>query len=159
MSRSSRSKAPLTVPRLALLFLVALPILGCGIQTGRVSGTVTYKNKPLTTGSVMLVPSNGTILYGTIQSDGTYAIENVPVGTAMIGVTSVDEKLYAEFVGRNSGKGKPEGKEKGDGGPKEPGGGARPLDYNKIPPRYGDVNQSGLRCEVQKDTTYNIDLK
>jgi hypothetical protein len=148
------------VARLALLALTAASTLGCGgVQTGRVSGTVTYKNKPLPTGSVMLIASTGTILYGTIQSDGTYEIENVPLGTAKVGVTSVDEKLYREFVTRNSGKGKDDGKEKG-GGAKEPGGSAKPLNYNKIPPRYGDVNQSGLRCEVQeKENTYNIDLR
>lgn len=65
-----------------LSLAVALCIVGCGPTIGSVNGTVTYGNKQLKGGTVVLMGESGAPTYSTlIESDGTYKIENVRTGT------------------------------------------------------------------------------
>ncbi|MBI3469435.1 MAG: hypothetical protein HY000_41060 [Planctomycetes bacterium] len=64
-----------------VLALVTLPALGCGEksntpETAPVTGTVTYKGKPVIGGTVTFIPEQGpgNPGIGDIQSDGTYSL-------------------------------------------------------------------------------------
>jgi len=123
------------------------------------SGTVTYKAKPLTHGAVTFVTEHGTAS-GAIDTSGAYTVEGVPVGNAKVSV----------FVG---------------GAPKMPARGGPPKDKAAIakdlppeaqkmlgnmkkgpaavtiPPKYNDTESSGLTVTVTsgKNPPYNIELK
>jgi hypothetical protein len=73
---------PIVVP----VLLVALA--GCGGDNrARVSGKVTYQDKPLPGGTVVFVTEdNGKQDRAPIQPDGTYSAANVPMGNLRVGV-------------------------------------------------------------------------
>jgi hypothetical protein len=142
-----------------LLVAVALTATGCGASYGDVTGKVTYKNKPLTSGSVQLMASDGSHT-ATIEEDGTYTIKNVPVGEAKVAVSARDEAKAREFGKAITGK----GGARGAGADKRPTGVRQPYEVPKnlslIPEKYGDFDQSNLRVNVERGgTTFNIDLK
>lgn len=71
--------------------LLALTALGCGGR-GDVTGKVTYKGKPLVFGTVQFEASDKSFKQGTINEDGTYSIQGVPVGDANVAVNSPNPK-------------------------------------------------------------------
>jgi hypothetical protein len=142
------------------LALVALLCAGCAPATSKVSGTVTYKTKPLTAGSVTFVTDQGTVS-GAIDNNGAYTVENVPVGTAKVSVFSAGgPKMTQKFGGVQKGKG---------GGPKDlPPEAEKALAGAKqgapavtIPEKYSDANTSDLKVEVTsgQNPPFNIELK
>jgi len=66
------------MPRLLLSFALCGLLAGCGETTApvyRVTGTVTFNDQPLTTGSVVFVPKGGgPTAQGTIGADGKYSL-------------------------------------------------------------------------------------
>jgi len=70
----------ITFPRLqrslGVLVLIALVLVGCkGKQTGTVSGKVTFKGKPLTSGEVQFInPEKGAGSSGQLDSSGNYTL-------------------------------------------------------------------------------------
>jgi hypothetical protein len=69
--------------------LLAIPLVsGCGSNTATVTGTVTYKGKPVPGGSVVLYCADQQIVRGLIGIDGRYTIPNVPCGQATVTVHS-----------------------------------------------------------------------
>jgi hypothetical protein len=68
------------------LALLLSPALGCG-SSGTVSGTVYFKDKPLTGGQVVFRPANTRYnpVLGTIDPDGHFEVR-VPAGEVQIGV-------------------------------------------------------------------------
>lgn len=58
------------------LLAVTSAVIGCGpTQEATVAGTVTLDGNPLTTGSVVFMPtSSGTQVYGTIDASGSYEL-------------------------------------------------------------------------------------
>jgi hypothetical protein len=69
------------------LFLVS----GCGPSTGTVSGTVTFKNAMVLSGTVSVF-AGGKVFEAEIQ-DGTYKISRIPPGNVKIAVIRMDPKL------------------------------------------------------------------
>lgn len=64
---------------------LGLATSGCGGGgTATVTGTVKYKGAPLTAGSVTLQVAGKRPATGPINADGTYRVENAPVGNATI---------------------------------------------------------------------------
>lgn len=137
--------------RVALVALVAVAltlVTGCGGK-GTVTGKVTYAGKALPYGSVQFQGSGG-VLVGEIQPDGSYTVSGVGTGSAKISVTCQDPK-YADYMRAVSAAARD---------PKGPKPKGRPEDFDKIPSRYSDFEQSGLTYEVKGGTqTHNIDLK
>ncbi len=73
----------------ASLLAFTLAVAGCGPARSTVTGSVvTSAGKIVPLGTVNLVASDGSPHSAQIQEDGTYTIQNVPVGLAKIGVTS-----------------------------------------------------------------------
>src|SRR5438128_2065022 len=63
---------------LVLLFLAAA---GCEPGTGALSGTVTFKDKPLPGGMLTVAAPDGRVGTSKIGEDGAYAIADAPAGT------------------------------------------------------------------------------
>lgn len=83
------------------LFAVSLLIIGCGGDKGgkpktgaNVSGTVTYKGKPLPMGRVHMITDGGEQQSGPIV-DGKYTVEEAPLGT--VKVTVLTQFLKDEY--------------------------------------------------------------
>ena len=139
----------LAVPLLAVIFAV----VGCGPSKGTVSGTVTFKGKPVTSGSVSLFGSDNIQYSSQISPDGTYSIPDVPGGPAKFLVVSPNPNDAARQRVRTG------------GGPLDgpAGGGATPVvpksSWVEIPETYGDPATSGLTGTVNGPTTINLELK
>lgn len=146
----------------ASLGLAALLCAGCGPATTTMSGTVTYKNKPLTSGIVTFVTDQGSA-NGTIDKEGSYTVETVPVGTAKVSVfssggTSTTTKNFGPPGGKDrmtTPKGIPPEAEKAFAGAKQGATGVN------IPSKYSDPNTSDLKVEVKsgQNPPFNIELK
>jgi hypothetical protein len=63
---------------------------GCGAPKADVSGTVTYEDRQLSSGTVLAVSKDGTTHYGQISSDGHYSLSALPTGDTIWAVTSPD---------------------------------------------------------------------
>jgi hypothetical protein len=78
------------------LFALLLLCSGCS-RTASPGGKVTYQGKPVVWGSITLRAADGSMHQIGIESDGTYQLENVPVGLANVGVSSPDPKPSARL--------------------------------------------------------------
>jgi hypothetical protein len=133
------------------IVLLTLPLAtGCGGQAkGTVSGTVTYQGKPLPSGFVTFVVENGSPLHSDIHSDGSYRMDDVPVGPVKIGVQpkSGGDKLQSSPMPRNR---QDFAKVKA----------AVTESDTPIPPKYSDPTKSGLTYTVTKGSQqHDIELK
>jgi hypothetical protein len=114
-----------------------------------VSGSVTYKGKPLTGGKVTFLGDDWASIDGVIDEQGHYTI-NAPVGNVKIGVDNRMVKLGAIRPEASKGAG--------------PRPGSPPPDpikgkYIEIPDKYYDPATSGLTFTVKSGTqTYDITL-
>src|SRR6185369_11794548 len=121
--------------------LVTLAWIGCGgPATSIVSGTVTFDGKPVTGGAVALFCENGQSFSGAIQSDGTYRVENVPVGEATVTVFPEPE---ADEAARHMDIKNVKGNAPLPPPPKP-----------KFPTKYTEMSTSDLRCKVQAGATH-----
>jgi hypothetical protein len=114
--------------------LLTWTALGCGTQVGQVSGKVTYRGKPLPSGSVLFVTPEGNVVgRSAIAPDGLYVMTDVPAGSVKVAVTS------HEHV--------------------PPGVGGQPGNYVPIPTRYAKAETSDLEYTVTRGSqTFNLDL-
>jgi hypothetical protein len=136
--------------RLAALFVLAasVGVLGCGKKVGTVSGTVTYLNKPVTSGEVVFLSEDAkTGAHAHVQPDGSYKATDVPIGTMKVGLVNPPLRV-------------PEHDPKVADSPEIKEAVKRAALYVPTPPGYRDPNQSGLTTEVKPgDNTYNLELK
>jgi hypothetical protein len=144
--------------------LLALASSGCGPGHGRVTGTVTYRGKPVVVGTVLIVGSDGIPAYGNVGEDGTYVIARVPTGAAQVAVNSLDPVVAARWKDRKAGlRGAllpPRVKDKKVvlPQPEPPPPGDR-KGWFPIPEQYGNPRTSGLTCDVKRGAnTCNLEL-
>jgi len=137
----------------AVILCVIVPACGesgPNMPMGRVSGKVTYQNKPLTKGTVSFVSTDSSRpnANGTITPDGTYTLHTANFGSGAV-LGDYDVMI----------------------------GGMDPIDYNTklpgmlplmkkselpqtIPKKYEDPKTSGLKETVKSGTnTFDFDLK
>jgi hypothetical protein len=145
------------------LFLPGLLLLtvGCGSK-GTITGAVSYQGKPISSGSIIFVPENGTPSVTAPIVDGSYSAEKVPPGPAKVGVTSFyvePNELTPMQRAMQSGRGGP---------PPDAPEGARKAFENagkvkqgiKIPDNYADPEKSTLTYTVKGGSQkHDIDLK
>src|SRR5262245_33317393 len=74
--------------------LLALVALGCGGQ-GNVSGKVTFQNKAVPFGTVLIEGSDGSHSQGNIASDGSYSVLSIAPGKVKVAVNSPNPKSSA----------------------------------------------------------------
>lgn len=136
--------------RLVVSLALALSLTGCGSKNERstapVQGTVTFKGKPLNTGSLLFVPSGGgPTAQANIRPDGTYSMTTYRDGDGAV-IGNHDVIIMAL---------------------EDPAGGKLPEDAKKgydsaqhslIPEKFGDLAKSGLKVEVTADVTHVVDF-
>jgi hypothetical protein len=112
--------------------MLVLAAAGCGGgPKADVSGTVRFDGRPLASGSVTFIGSDGKLVYSVIGSEGQYSIRGVAMGKAQVSVVSHT---------------------------RTPFGNTSPA--LKIPSRYGKPDTSGLDVEVHSQTqSHDIELK
>ncbi len=120
--------------------LLALAVLGCQ-NRGDLSGTVTYQDRPLVYGTVLVVASDGNALQGPIGEDGRYTVRGVLVGPARLAVNSPDPST--PLVSRD------DDRRDADDQEMQRRAGLR-AKWFAIPARYGDPGTSELAVEVRK---------
>lgn len=171
-----------TLRTAAFAALFAGLAVGCGSSNtpASIKGKVTYKGQPLPGGGITFTGDGGSYP-GSINSDGTYAVKDVPVGNFAIivetesvnpkGGTSADDKDLNK-KNKQQAKGIEQArqqrmKEEGIGGGGGGGGGGfgpAPPEvlaamYLKIPAKYSDKRTSGLRMDVVRgEQTKDIEL-
>lgn len=136
------------------LLLIITGLFFLGRPTGNVTGKVTFRGKPVYTGSVIIVGKDGVAAAGPIETDGTYVVQKAPIGDVTVGVVSKDPVyLHKISVMRSSRT------------PVSASALATPsnLDRRKwfpIPKEYEEPVRSGLSFSVKKgDNQYDIELK
>ena len=138
----------LTRYRNCLLVGLVFAFLGCGggSETVPVTGTVTYKGKPIGNINVMFVPADktGSIAQGTSDGNGKFSLQTLdPNDGAKPGDYKVAFKYISEIV------------------PDMPGfaGGVQP-EKSPLPLKYEDENKSGHSATVKSsDNDFTFDLK
>ncbi len=135
--------------------LATLCCMGCGggglkKATGTVSGTVTLKGAPVTSGTVIFFAENdGDTAIGLLQSDGTYTLKYgksfaVPIGDYRVAITEGPppgtQSASPEEIMKNPPKANAE---------------------SKIPAKYRTAKDSGLIAVVEagKNSGTDFDLK
>jgi hypothetical protein len=122
-----------------------LALLGCGPSVTEVSGRVTFKDRILSSGSVTFERQDGESSSSAIAPDGSYLIENAPLGPVKIAVAS--HPLVPPGLIKSPGQAEDRRGDLKDGA-------------DKIPDRYQDPQKSGLTYTVERGShTFNIDLK
>lgn len=131
--------------RVTLVGLTAVFAAGCGGPPPvEVTGTVTYRGKPVVWGTVNAIAADKMTHYAVIQPDGTFRFAKLPAGPAVFGVVSPDPSfersmsadMKAELAAREAKAGVvlP---------PKPPKGAWFPL-----PPKFGDPRSSGVAATL-----------
>jgi len=134
-------------PAALALVVVAIMVAGCaGRGVGDVSGQVTYKGKPLTTGSVVFIVADAPPVVARIESDGSYVAKSVPTGDAVITITSLDPAAVAKVKGKGASDRPPE-EEKSAAAPRS--GAVENKGWFPIPDKYSHRDTSGLKLTVK----------
>jgi hypothetical protein len=117
------------VTRWGLMFVlvVGFACFGCG-GPSTVTGTVTYKSRPLPKGEINFIGIGGKSASGTINSDGTYFVGNVPPGDVRVTIISYYVEGEDKF-GLVAFKKAP------------------PM-RSAIPTKYNDPDKSGLKYKI-----------
>jgi hypothetical protein len=140
----------------ALTLGLLLAVLGCGSEPhGKVSGKVTFNDKPMTGGTVVFATADGKRTeYAQIQPDGTYSSPNVPVGEIHVAVWPAPKNVMANMPPEAKGKiplDNPEAAKIY---------GKKTDDYVDIPQPLRDPTKSNLSVKVNSgEQTYDIPLK
>lgn len=123
---------------------VLLVVVGCGPsrpKTAVVQGKVTYKGKPVYTGTINFVPANGTAATGQLSSDGSYRLKTFTdgdgaiLGSHRVYIVAMDDKGQAGLEAFT------------------------PLPPPIIPLKYTSLSTSDLTAEVKDEpNTFNFDL-
>lgn len=115
---------------------------GGELPTAPVTGKVTYKGKPVPSGTVMFVPEKGPAATGEIAKDGTYTLSTYSKNDgAVLGKHKIAITALADM---------------GDRLPEE----QSPLPPPLIPDKYLNQDTSGLTAEIKEGpNTVDLDLK
>lgn len=138
------------------MLVAALGAAGCAPSHADVTGSVSYRGRPVVWGTVSVVGADGMTYYGPVRPDGTFAVPGVPVGPARFGVYSPDPyfepplppdvKRRVEEARRAAAPRDP---------PKPPKG-----QWVRLPPKYTDPLTSGLTAEVAgPETVFDLRLE
>jgi hypothetical protein len=124
----------------SLALTAVLGAAGCagGEKPASVSGHVTYKGKPVTSGTVVLVTSDGKVSDpGAVQPDGSYKIAHSPTGTLKV---AFDNPPPHASSGAKLPANDPENKANAE----------EAAHYVPTPPKYKDAQQSGLTVQIKR---------
>ncbi len=114
---------------------VALPSTGASME-----GTVQYNGKTLHFG-IVVVEGGGVSAQGQISEEGTYKVENAPVGPVKIGVVTNEGMAMASRMQAGSNQGP---------GAKGAGKLGKAPEFVDVPKKYHEAATSGLTYTVEK---------
>jgi hypothetical protein len=119
--------------------LSCLGTVGCAPQTGAVTGRVIYKDKPVPSGSVVLIDAAGKRHTCVIRADQTFEFKGLAPGLAKLAIVTHD--LVPPAFQTSSGRKLP---------PSSPDAGNGPPQSVRIvlPSKYGSIENSGLTYHV-----------
>jgi len=137
-----RDKVFFRASRMLCLATALLLLSGCGASQGDLKGTVTYQGKPVCSGSVQAIGSDGSALSLAIAEDGTYFIPKLPAGTVKLAVTSPDPNVTPRPNKLNK-------------NPKPP---PKNTSWFPIPEKYADPEKSGITTTID-NTVNEFDIK
>jgi hypothetical protein len=128
--------------------------IGCGPSAGAISGKVTYNGVLLKGGTVIFHHTDTNLDYGTeIREDGTYSIEQIPLGAFQVGVETESVKARSRVRVNKPPSDADHAATQPD--PKE-----WLQRYTAIPKNYAAAGASGLTFTVTGGRQeYPIDLK
>jgi hypothetical protein len=139
--------------------------VGCGPDykaRGGVKGRVTVNKKPLTTGTVMFSNKNGVTGTAHIKTDGTYELNDAPVGECQVTVTvpalPMDPTVKERLKGKGAGPKMPEMKAPEGSGVELPSAPTVPKEVVPIDAKYSKPETSGLTITVEKGGTKTFDI-
>jgi hypothetical protein len=121
--------------RFCLFSVVGLCAAGCNFGTASVSGHVTYRGRPLTTGTVYVARSDGVQVPATIGADGLYHFDSLPAGPVKIGVVSLKPDVAGFTPTKQAARGVRVAT-------------ADPSGWFEIPESYADPLKSGLSLDL-----------
>jgi hypothetical protein len=121
--------------------LVCASLTGCGSGDGEVTGTVRYKGKPLSFGTIQFLGQDSRPRAAPIQPDGSFLVQ-VPTGKAKVIVSCVDEAKLKHLAPQSVA---------GDG--RSAAGRLANANISLIPRRYADWDASGLTVVVETGQT------
>jgi hypothetical protein len=153
----------------AVLFSLCV-LIGCSKKSGgaKVSGTVTYKDGPVTGGNLAFHSKEGGVYSAVINEQGKYTMTDIPPGemTVTVDTEALNPKVKKEtYTGQSKfgpktsspapgGKGSPMSPMPEGAGPSKVG------NYVQIPRSYADKNKSTMKITVKEgDQTIDIPLK
>jgi hypothetical protein len=135
--------------RLAALLVAAasVGVLGCGKKTATITGTVTYNNKPVTSGEVIFLSQDGhASAHAPIHADGSFTVTNAPVGPVQVAVDN-PPPTKVQVTSKNGND--PEVREARQ----------QAAHYVATPLKYRDPKQSGLHFDARPGSNeYDITL-
>jgi hypothetical protein len=139
------------IRRRCAIALGLLLFAGCSAAKGSLSGTVTYQDRPVVYGTVFAVCTDGITRSADIQPNGSYRLENLPIGEVKLAVLSPEPPKNAahERRGDRSGRGK-----------------TAPIPtvdrskWFKIPEKYSDPRLSSLATTISAGhSTFELQLQ
>jgi hypothetical protein len=158
--------------------LAALVLLaGCGgVKTANVNGKVTFKNQPVTGGTIVFRSADDPKINpasGVINPDGTFSVDKVPVGKVKV---TIDNRNLKNDGAPPTTRGGPDLKRTMQPPPDMPeeakkkmaerpgqqiGGTEKPVGtYMPIPDSYADVEKSGLSYDIHSgNNEITVELK
>jgi hypothetical protein len=126
--------------------LGALLVAGCsGRGVGEVSGKVTYKERPLTTGSITFIAPNIPPIVARIEPDGSYVAKNVPAGDVVITIMSLDPAAVSKVQGKSASDLPPEAPRNSSNQRDRPDN----TGWFAIPVKYSHAGSSDLKLSVK----------
>jgi hypothetical protein len=109
---------------------------GCSGKTSTITGTVTYRGKPLPSGVIKFInAANNEVIGGANISDGNYSVSGIPPGLAKIAISSLPPRNLSIL-----------------GQPKDTAEGGPASKAVAIPPKYSNPDTSGLTYTIQPGT-------
>jgi len=159
-----------TILPLFLISAAGLLVLGCGKSGSHgssISGTLTYKAKPVP-GGTLLFHANGKAFQASLSADGSYSVPDLPPGDYIVtidtrhlkdvvGPEGMMAKMASQFSGDVSEKSMPMNKELSKAKEMRKD---TPPQYRAIPDKYADAKTSGLKVTVESGSnTKELELK
>jgi hypothetical protein len=118
--------------------LILATCAGCGASLGTVAGKVCYRDKAVTSGTVLLYTEAGAVHSSLIDPDGRYRMADIAPGPGRVAVVSHGETPSGLQAPPPAGH------------PAYPGAEPAPrrCPHVALPARYADPQRAGLRLDV-----------